>query len=137
MQYQTPSCIFHDNYAWLAEKVVRNETISMIFERDCFFFYLFSTCFRALLVIKNDLTCISINLLVVYRESVNLIGYITVHYQLIAYGKTVARVIVYLTLFQARISTDGANGAPRLNLMKHNETVLFYALLDIFFSFMQ
>ena len=31
--------------------------------------------------------------------------------------------------------THGANGAPRLNLMKHNETVLFYALLDIFFFF--
>ena len=42
----------------------------------------------------------SINLLVVYRESVNLIGYITVDYQLIVYGKIVACVIVYVTLFQ-------------------------------------
>ena len=80
----------------------------------------------------THLISVSINLLVVYRESVNLIGYITVHYQLI-----VARVIVYVTLFQTWISTHGANGAPRLNLMKHNETVLFYALLDTFFSFMQ
>ena len=106
----------------------------------------------------------SINLLVVYRESVNLIGYITVDYltnrfhvavllfsnrsQMTSkYGKNkklaheaqrsvsliVARVIVYVTLFQTWISTHGANGAPRLNLMIHNETVLFYALLDIFF----
>ena len=40
------------------------------------------------------------NLLVVYRESVNPIGYITVDYQLIGYGEIVARVIVYVTLFQ-------------------------------------
>ena len=37
---------------------------------------------------------------------------------------------------EANITHD-ANDAPRLNLMKHNETVLLYALLDIFFSFMQ
>ena len=43
---------------------------------------------------------ISINLLVVYCESVNLIGYITVDYELMVYGKIVARVIVYVTLFQ-------------------------------------
>ena len=43
---------------------------------------------------------ISISLLVVYRESVNLIGHITVDFQLIVYGKIVARVIVYVTLFQ-------------------------------------
>ena len=43
---------------------------------------------------------ISINLLVVYCESMNLIGYITVDYELIVYGKIVARVIVYITLFQ-------------------------------------
>ena len=54
----------------------------------------------------------SINLLVVY-----LIGYITVDYQLIVYSKIVARVIVYVTLFQTWISTNGANGAPRLNMM--------------------
>ena len=53
--------------------------------------------------------------------------------KLIVYGKIVARVIVYVTLFQTWISTHGANGAPPLNLMKHNETVLFYALLDLFF----
>ena len=46
------------------------------------------------------LTQFSVNLLVVYRESVNLIGYITVDYQLIVYSKIVARVIVYVTLFQ-------------------------------------
>ena len=43
---------------------------------------------------------ISVNLLVVYRDSVNLIGYITVDYQLMVYGKIVAHVIVYVTLFQ-------------------------------------
>ena len=44
---------------------------------------------------------ISINLLVVYRESMNLIGYITrIDYQLIVYGKIVVHVIVYVTLFQ-------------------------------------
>ena len=46
------------------------------------------------------LISVSINSLVVYRESVNLIGYITVDYQLIVYGKIVARVIVYVTHFQ-------------------------------------
>ena len=46
-------------------------------------------------------------------------------------------VLVYVTLFETWISAHGASGAPRLNLMKHNETVLFYALLDIYFSFMQ
>ena len=63
----------------------------------------------------------SINLLVVYRESVNLIGLILlVDYELIVYVKIVARVIVYVTLFETRISTHGANGAPRLNLMKQS-----------------
>ena len=100
MQYQTPSCIFHDNYAWLAEKVFRNETIGMIFERDCFFFTSFLLASGLYTCNKNDLTCISIYLLVVYCESVSLIGYITVDYQLIVYGKRVARVIVYLTLFE-------------------------------------
>ena len=42
----------------------------------------------------TELSAISINLLVVYRESVNLIGYITIDYQLIVYGKIVAHVIV-------------------------------------------
>ena len=41
------------------------------------------------------ITLFSINLLVVYRESVNLIGYVTVAYQLIVYGKIVARVNQY------------------------------------------
>ena len=80
---------------------------------------------------------ISINLLVVHRESVNLIGYITVDYKLIAHGKIVAHMIVNMTLFQTWISTHGMNGMLRLNLMKYNETVLFYALLDFFYSFMQ
>ena len=47
------------------------------------------------------LSSFSINLLVVYRESVNLIGYITrIDYLPVVYGKIVARVIVYVTLFQ-------------------------------------
>ena len=43
---------------------------------------------------------ISVNLLVVYRDSVNLISYITVDYRLMVYGKIVAHMIVYVTLFQ-------------------------------------
>ena len=70
-----------------------------------------------LLESPRSLSEISINLLVVYRESVNLIGLLLVDYQLIAYGKIVARVIVWVTLFQTWISTHGANGAPHLNLM--------------------
>ena len=65
----------------------------------------------------------------------NLIGYITIDYQLIVYGKIVACVIVYVTLFQTCFNTHGANGVPRLNLMKDNETVLFYALLEFFFFY--
>ena len=42
----------------------------------------------------SSIAVISINLLVVYRESVNLLGYIIVDYQLIVYGKIVAGVIV-------------------------------------------
>ena len=53
-----------------------------------------------------------------------------VDYLLIVYSKIVARVIVYPLSKLAWISTHGAS---RLNLMKHNETVLFYALLDICF----
>ena len=54
------------------------------------------------MLLKDDenITGFSINLLVVCHESVNLIGCITVDYQLIVYGKIVARVIVYVTLFQ-------------------------------------
>ena len=91
----------------------------------------------------SRLYVISINLLVVYRESVNLIGYITRRLSADSLRQVVARVILFplytcTTLFQTWISTHGANNsAPRLNLMNHNETVLFYALLDIFFSFTQ
>ena len=62
---------------------------------------------------------------VVYCESMNLIGYITVDYLVMVYGNIVARVILCVILI--------LHGTPRLNLMKHNETVLFYVLLDIFF----
>jgi len=55
----------------------------------------------------------------------NLIGYITVDYLVMAYSNIVAHVIVRVILI--------LHGTPRLNLMKHNETVLFYVLLDIFF----
>ena len=72
--------------------------------------------------ITNNIKDISINQLVVYRESVNLIGYIT-------------RRRSADSLRQD--SAHGANGVPRLNLMKHNEIVLFYVLLDIFFSLMK
>ena len=76
----------------------------------------------------------SINLLVVYRESVNLIGYITRRLSADSPRQdSCSRDCIYVTFFQTWISTHGANGAPRLNLMKHNETVLFYALLDTFF----
>ena len=70
------------------------------------------------------ITSISINLLLVlYRESVNLIGYIT-------------RRLSADSLRQDSCSRDFIRD-PLLSLMKHNETVLFYALLDSFFSFMQ
>ena len=45
--------------------------------------------------------------------------WLAILYQLIVYGKIVACVIVYVTLFQTWISTHGASGTPRLNLMKH------------------
>ena len=46
-------------------------------------------------------THISINLFVVYCESVNLIGYITRRLSAeLVYGNIVAGVIVYVTLFQ-------------------------------------
>ena len=97
----------------------------------------FSFSLRSHFPCHARITMIIINLLVVYRESTNLMAILLVDYLLIVYGKIVARVIVYVTLFQTRISTHGVNGAPRLNLMKHKETVLFNALLNIFFSFMQ
>ena len=59
----------------------------------------------------------------------NLIGYITVDYLVMVYDNIVARVILCVILI--------LHGTPRLNLMKHNETVLFYVLFDIFFLFMQ
>ena len=54
------------------------------------------------MLLKDDenITGFSIILLVVYHESVNLICYVTVDYQLIVYGRIVARVIVYVTLLQ-------------------------------------
>ena len=55
---------------------------------------------KTTLFLLLNINGISINLLVVYRESVNLIGYITLDYRLIVYGKIVARVIVYVTLFE-------------------------------------
>ena len=58
-------------------------------------------------------------------------GYIAVFYLLIenSYTRDCAR-----DPFSTRIST---HRAPRLNLIWHNETVLFYAVLDIFFLFIQ
>ena len=78
---------------------------------------------------------ISINLLVVYRESLNLIGYIT-------------RRLSADSLRQDSCSRDCIRNPlsnlnqytwrewrATLNLLKQNETVLFYALLDTFFFF--
>ena len=120
------------SYSW--------QPANFVTERDSFFFSnLAKTPWlkKVIEVTEGRLkfNVISINLLILPCESLNLIGYNLLLVDYLLKVKIVARVIVYVTLFQTSINTHGANGAPILNLMKHNETVLLYTLLDIFFFY--
>ena len=83
---------------------------------------------------STSLIIFSRNLLIVYCESVNLIGYFTVDYLLIVYGNIVAcvivRVIVHMILFLHALVHMARHTEPdQCNIMKQSFSTRYLTFL--------